>query len=66
MTINDIGIVDDPDIDVSDEDSSSGDEDDERFKNLDCFYDEEELKLMQLDNITIQRSYYYVICTNTT
>jgi hypothetical protein len=63
-TVNEIGIGD-PDFDVEEDDSSSGD-DEQRYEHLDCFFDEKQLKLMQLDNITVRRSYIYVICTNTT
>ena len=59
---------DEPEFNVLYEDSSSGDEgydDGTRYENLDCFFDEGQLRLMQLDDITIKREYIQVTCTNT-
>jgi hypothetical protein len=46
-----------------DADSESEDYDDpEYFRDLDCFFDEDELKRIQLDEITIMRKYTRLTC----
>jgi hypothetical protein len=52
---------------VDDADSSSEDEDDpSKYRNIECFWDLDELERMQLDEQTIQRSYIKLTCQKTT
>ena len=52
---------------VDDSDSSSEDESDPaKYKNNDCYWDIDQLERMQLDEVTVKRSYIKLTCQKTT